>query len=230
MFWFLGSLKGKTLNEQKIALYKDKCRNIITIFSSKRTRLRSNFAKVDEIFNYYEEYKKYIHQNMKDINESKTAEPLMDSHKIAAAFFCSFLKSRPLTYMPDNSSIPPSGMELRANEHAAFLFGLQIVQDFWSDKYNDCNTAEEKEIYSNVLKLPDTGSDNYIIWFIKLFINGVEKYFDYTDAKFEEKLIFFIAHIYFLIEDFSYQYYKANLYIKRSEYLASELAKIQKTN
>jgi len=221
-------IEGKTLNEQKVAAYKEKCRNIITTFSSKSARLRPNFAKIDEIFANYEEYKKHIHNNMKGKDISSTVEPLMDSHKIAAAFFCSFLKSRPLTYIPNKSDIPPSGMELRANEHAAFLFGLQVVQDFWSDKLNDCNSAEEKEIYKNVIKLPETGSDNYIHWFMKLVVDGVERYFDYGNDKFEDKLIFFIAHIYFLIEDFSYQFYRAELYLNRSEYLARELTETKK--
>jgi len=132
------------LNDQKIAVYKEKCRLIITKFSSKSARLKPDFTKVDEIFANYEEYKKHIHNNMKGKDTSATVEPLMDSHKIAAAFFCSFLKSRPLTYVPVVSDIPPSGMELRANEHAAFLFGLQVVQDFWSDKLNDTKSAEEK--------------------------------------------------------------------------------------
>jgi hypothetical protein len=145
-----------------------------------------------------------------------------------ARFKGSFLKSRPLTYLPDNSNVPPNGMELRANEHAAFLFGLQIVQDFWADKYIDNNSAEEKEIYKEIIKLPETSSDDYIHWFIKLVIDGVEKYFDYKNEKYEEKLIFFIAHIYFLLEDFSYQYHRAKLYEKRSEYLAQELAKDRK--
>ena len=76
--------------------------------------------------------------------------------------------------------------------------------------------------------LPETGSDNYIHWFIKLVVDGVEKYFDYDDDKFDDKLIFFIAHIYFLIDDFSYQFYRAELYIKRTEKLAKELLKIKK--
>jgi hypothetical protein len=216
------------LDARKEAAYKVKCRKIITVFSSKSAKLKPNFAKVDEIFTNYEIYKKHIHNNMKVKDKSATTEPLMDSHKIAAAFFCSFLKSRPLNYVPDNSDTPPSGMELRANEHAAFIFGLQIVQDFWADKYFDCYSAEEKEIYQKLIKLPETNSDDYIHWFIKLVIDGVEKYFDFQNKIFEEKLIFFIAHIYFLLEGFSYQFHKAKLYEKRTEYLAQELAKNKK--
>jgi len=63
---------------------------------------------------------------------------------------------------------------------------------------------------------------------MKLVVDGVENYIDFDNDKFEDKLIFFIAHIYFLIEDYSYQFYKADLYLKRSEYLARELAEINK--
>jgi hypothetical protein len=227
--WLSQIAEGKILDAVKEALYKDKCRKILTKFSTKHPRLRPNFAKIDEIFANYEIYKKYIHNNMKEEGDPAISEPMMDSHKIAASFFCSFLKTKPLTYTPDNSNIPPTGMELRANEHGAFLFGLQIVQDFWADKYISALSAEDKEIYKNIVKLPNTSSDNYIHWFIKLVTDGVEKYLDHQDAKFEGKLIFFIAHIYFLLEEFSYQFYRAELYEKRSGYLATELTKLKLT-
>ena len=218
------------MDARKEAAYKEKCRNIITVFSSKSKKLKPNFAKVEEIFANYTVYKNHMHNNMKGKDASARIEPLIDSHKIAAAFFCSFLKSAPLTYVPDNSGIPPSGMELWANEHAAFLFGLQVVQDFWSDKYFNCDSTEEREIYRKIIRLPETDSDNYIHWFIKLVIDGIDKYFDYQNTeKYEEKFIFFIAHIYFLLEDFSYQFYRAELYKERTEYLAQELEKNKKS-
>jgi hypothetical protein len=89
--------------------------------------------------------------------------------------------------------------------------------------------ARKEALYKEVISLPETSSDNYIHWFIKLVIDGVEKYFDYEDEKkYEEKLIFFIAHIYFLLEGYSYQFRKAKLYEKRTEYLARELEKFRK--
>ena len=63
----------------------------------------------------------------------------------------------------------------------------------------------------------------YHEWFVKLVTDGIEKYFDIDDGRYEEKLIFFIAHIYFTIEKYSYQYHRANLYEKRSVLLAQEL-------
>jgi len=210
------------------AKYKEKCRNTIRTLQSNSSRLTANFSKVEEIFDNYEKYKKYIHNNMKCDDDNATEEPLMDNHKIAAAFFCSFLKSRPLTYVPDNTGITPNNLEQRANEQGAFLFGLQVVQDFWADKFNTCITAEDKEIYRKIIHLPETNNDDYITWFMKLASDGIEKYFDYTKDKFEEKLIFFIAHIYFLIESCSYQYHKAKLYENRAEALSRELAKTKK--
>jgi hypothetical protein len=59
---------------------------------------------------------------------------------------------------------------------------------------------------------------------MKLVTDGVEKYLDFDDEKYEEKLIFFIAHIYFMIEKYAYQYHKTKLYEKRSINLAQELA------
>ena len=153
-------------------------------------------------------------------------EPLMDSHKIAAAFFCSFLKSKPIKYTPDGSN-PPDGFELKVNEYGAFVFGLQVVMDFWADKVFDSVTAEDQEIYKQKIKFPKTIKDNYIIWFVKLVTNGVEKYFDFDDTKYEEKMIFFIAHIYFMIEEYSYQYHKTKLYEKRSVNLAQELSTLK---
>jgi hypothetical protein len=213
------------VDARKEAAYKEKCRNVITVLSSNSARLTANFSKVDEIFNNYEIYKKHIHNNMKCRDTYTKTEPLMDNHKIAAAFFCSFLKSRPLTYIPDDSGVSPDSLELRANEQGAFLFGLQIVQDFWADKFIDCVTAEEREIYQKVIHLPETSDGSYIHWFIKLVIDGINDYFDYKNEKYEEKLIFFIAHIYFMIEQYSYQYYKAKLYESRSEAVSRELLK-----
>jgi hypothetical protein len=148
----------------------------------------------------------------------------MDNHKIAGAFFCSFLKAKPLAYIPDGSGIPPTYMELRANEHGAFLFGLQVVQDFWADKFHDSVSPDDKEIYRKAITFPQTtDTDHYIHWFVKLVTDGVDRYFDYQSDKFQERFIFFISHIYFMLESYSYQYYKAKLHENRSEYLNREL-------
>jgi len=155
----------------------------------------------------------------------------MDNHKIAAAFFCSFLKARPISYVPDSSGVDPSFREQRANEQGAFLFGLQAMQDYWADKFHDCADADDREVYRKLIHLPKTDTDTYIHWFIKLFIYGdVNQYFDYNSKKFEELLIFFVSHIYAMLESYSYQYHKAKLHENRAEYLKRELDELKKTS
>ena len=211
------------MDAQTEAKYKDKCREIITSLSGKSQRLTPVYQKVDEVLTNYITYRDHIHNNMKYDDSPSRADPLMDSHKIAAAFFCSFLKAKPIKYNPDGSNNPPTGFELQVNNYGAFIFGLQVVCDFWADKYFDNVTAEDREIFKEKMKFPETTKDNYLVWFSKLVNDGVDKYFNFDDEKYEEKLIFFIAHIYFMIEKYSYQFYKTDLYEKRSVNLAQKL-------
>jgi len=215
------------LNAETEARYKETCRNFVTILSNKTSRLTPRYGQIDEIFSNYEVYKKHIHSNMKYEDVPSKTEPLMDSHKIAAAFFCSFLKAKPIKYTPDGSNNPPTGFELQVNEYGAFLFGLQVILDFWADKVFESVIAEDQEIYKMKMVFPETSKDTYVTWFIKLVADGVEKYFNFNDEKYEEKFLFFIAHIYFMIEKYSYQHHKASLYEKRSIMLAQELTAIK---
>ena len=200
------------MNATKKREYKTKCRNVIEKLQSNSSRLIADFKKINEIFSYYETYKKSIHKNMGNKDILTKTDHLMDNHKIAAAFFCSFLKAKPLKYQSDKSNVPPNSLELWANEQGAFLFGLQIVQDFWADKYETGASAEEQEIYQKLIRLPKPDHDNYIHWFIKLVIDGAEKYFDFETKEYHEKMIFFIAHIYFMVDSYSYQFHRAELY------------------
>lgn len=217
------------MDEKTEARYRDECRKIITTLSGKTNRLSPRYSQIDEVFSNYEVFKKHIHNNMNYNDVPSKTEPLMDSHKIASAFFCSFLKAKPIKYTPDSSNNPPSGFELQANEWGAFIFGLQVVMDFWADKVFDSVTAEDQEIYKQPIRFPETSKDNYVTWFIKLVTDGIEKYFDFDNEKYEGKFIFFIAHIYFMIEKYAYQYHKTCLYEKRSIHLAQELAATKKT-
>lgn len=211
------------------AKYKAKCRDTIKILQANSSRLTADFTKVDKIFTYYDEYRKHIHNNMECKDIHTNADQLMDNHKIAAALFCSFLKARPLSYVSDNSNVPPNKLEIWSNEQGAFLFGLQIVQDFWADKLTERISDLDKEIYKNLIHIPETDDDNYIHWFIKLVIDGVEKYFDYENKKYEEKLIFFIAHIYFMIDSYSYQYHRSKFFERCTEYLSRKVTNSKKT-
>jgi len=221
---------GQIVEQKALGHYKNKCGDIINKLQSDSSRLAVDLSKIDKIFNFYEKYRQIIHKNMdhKDI-QTKT-DDLMDNHKIAAAFFCSFLKARPLSYIPGKSSVPPNNLELRANEHGAFLFGLQVVQDFWADKFTASVSVNDREIYQKPIQLPKTDTDSYIHWFNKLFINGIEHYLDYENNKFDEKFIFTVAHIYFLLDSFSYQFHKAELHEKNSEYWRLEYNKLMEVS
>jgi hypothetical protein len=217
------------LESGKIELYKGKCKYVINALSLDSTRLVADYGKIDEIFTHYEKYKEIIHKHMPYKDSFTKTEPLMDNHKIAAAFFCSFLKARPLSYVPDGSGVAPSFREQRANEQGAFVFGLQVMQDYWEDKFYDSVDAYDREIYQKAINLPKTDHDSYIHWFINLFIyGGVTQYFDYESEKFEELLIFFVSHIYAMLENYSYQYHKAILHENRAEYLNHELTELKK--
>jgi len=212
------------LTPEKVEFFKGKYRQVIEKLTLESTRLVGDYTKIDEIFTHYEEYKKFIHKHMQSKDSFTRTEPLMDNHKIAAAFFCSFLKARPISYVPDNSGVPPNFGEQIPNEQGAFLFGLQVLQDYWEDKFHDSVDADDREIYRKKISIPKTDKDTYTHWFIKLFIyNGVAQYFDYKSEKFDELLIFFVSHIYSLLDSYSYQYRKAELHEIRTEYLRQEL-------
>ena len=209
-----------------IEKYKAMCKETIKELGRKSHRLVADYGKIEQIFEYYEKYRIIIHRNM-DSKDLRTKEnELMDGHKIAAAFCCSFLKARPLSYVLDGSGVPPNFGEKWVNQHGAFLFGLQIVQDFWADKGNESGvSADDKEIYNTLIRFPKTATDGYLNWFIKLISNGLEEYFDFEKGKFEERLIFYISHIYFMLESYSYELQRANLLEKRAELYRQEAAK-----
>jgi len=205
--------------------YKEVCKEVIRRIALNSPRIGPVYEKVDEIFTNYEKYTEIIHRNMPCKDSITKIDPLMDNHKIAGAFFCSFLRAKPLSYIPDSSGDSPTYMEQNANIHGAFLFGLQLVQDFWADKFKDCASADDKEIYRKPIVFPQTtDTDHYIHWFVKLAAGNIDRYFDYKNEDFQERFIFYISHIYFVLESYSYQYHKSKLLESRAEYLSRELA------
>jgi len=178
--------------------------------ADKSKRLCPLYEKVDEVFNHYEKYKEIIRKNMIKKDVSLEEDNLLDHHKIAAAFCCSVLKARPINYVSDNSGIALTQIEKTANEQCAFLLGLQVVQNFWDIKSKENISAEDKEIYNKPIMTPKPNNNNtaYNDWFVALLNENAFKHLDYDNSKFGDTLLFFIAHIYFLIESYSYQYYK----------------------
>jgi len=178
---------------------------------SKSKRLQPSFEKTDEVFKHYEKYVEIIQKGMWGGKEAASKEDnLLDHHKIAAALCCSVIKAKPISFIANDSDDAPTNMEKTANEFCAFLLGLQVIQNFWSFKCYEDISAEDMEIYNKPIKLPPTNDDDttYIEWFIKLISGGTFGHFDYENNLFGGTLIFYIAHIYFLIEGYSYQYYK----------------------
>jgi len=190
--------------------YKNSLKEIMKAIADKSERLNPLYEKIDEVFYHYEKYEEIMRGKMVKKDAVLAEDEFLDHHKIAAAFCYSVIKARPIDYVTDDSGVSPTDMEKAANEHCAFLFGMQVIQNFWSIKAKENIPVEDKEIYNNPIKLPQPNdtTTTYNDWFIKLLNKEAFKHFDYGNNKFGGTLIFFIAHIYFLIESYSYQYYK----------------------
>jgi len=166
-------------------------------------RLKVIEGKADEVFVHNEEYEKILWGKMK-----RKAGDYLDHHKIAAALCCSVMKARPIYYTPDNTG-DATRLEDKANEYCAFILGLQVVEDFSEANVKGNISTKDKDIYKNNIMLPNTKNAAYYRdYFEDLLSLDAFKRFDYKDSKFGESLIFIIAHIYFLIDSYSYQYYQ----------------------
>jgi len=176
--------------------YKQTLEEEIDKLTKKSGRLSLVPGKVDEVFTHYENYEEIMQKHMKKDNGVIKKDDILDHHKIAAAFCCSVMKARPIDYSPDNSG-NATPLEDTANEQCAFLFGLQVVQNFREAKTKENIPPREKDIYSKRIMLPDPNKNTvYSVCFENLLSMDAFKRFDYGDKKFGETLIFFIAHIY----------------------------------
>jgi hypothetical protein len=184
---------------------------IIQFITSRNERLRPQYSKIDDVFRHYAKYEDILKESRWGKKDDKQKEDFfLDHHKIAAVFCCSVLKARPINFEYDKSDAPLTPIEASANELCAFLLGLQVIQDFWSARCNEDIPAEEKEIYSNPIRLPQPNDPEtaYPDWFVKLVKPEAFRHFDYENRQFGKTLIFFISHIYFMIERYSFEYYK----------------------
>jgi hypothetical protein len=192
--------------------YKDRLQEIVSVILKESDRFEDVEGKIiEEVFQVYEEYAARIRKAMRGIKDDILIEDdFMDHHKIAAALCCSVLKVKPITFKDDGPARFP--MEESANELCAYLLGLQAVQNYWNTmREGEKTPAEEKMIYNHIIEgaTPEDSGTTYQDWFAKLVKKEAFQYFDYGNPDlFEVELIFFISHIYFLIERHSYQYYK----------------------
>ena len=141
---------------------------------------------------------------------------------MAAAFCCAVLKARPLEYIMKESlaHIPINSYESGANELCAYLLGIQVLRLNWIYKTasHAKTSPQQKNIYHKFIEspFPNDPATSYADWFIKLVKEvpvkgGSVNYFDYEDPHFDERRLFFIPHMYFLIENYSYQFYRAEI-------------------
>jgi len=191
------------LNNQQKEYYKDILIDRMDKIITESKRLKIIRGKEDEVFAHYDEYEKILWGKM-----IKKVDDYLDHHKVAAALCCSVMKARPIYYTPDKTG-KATHFEEKANEYCAFILGLQVVENFWEAKSKENIPAKDKDIYNNNIMLPLTNKEScYEDYFEDLLSLDAFKRFDYEDSKFGESLIFIIAHIYFLIDSYSSQYYK----------------------
>jgi hypothetical protein len=203
---------SEQLNEKTISRYKWCLKSLAqeTIAKSENGRLRLRDGAIDVAFTHYHTYKKIMTSCM---GEKET----MDEHKLATAYCSAVLKALPLEFVQVESlsTIPVNSYENSANELCAYLMGLQVLQDVWVDKFLDTSRpAQERLIYNHTIQPPVSGKSTaiYVDWFTKLIKpDGAINPIDYDSPHFDIQQLFFISHLYFLIERFSYQYYRAEI-------------------
>lgn len=192
--------------------YRIRLIEIMDFISAKsvRKRLHPQIEKLDEIFNLYRKYEGIIQRT-----NGKNTELLEDDNSdhllIAAILCCLVIKVRPINQILDKSSIDLKPEEKYSNEFCAYLFGMQIIQDFWCSKASGNVSDEDKKIYSNPIMPPNPDDDKttYPDWFIKLLNEEASKHFDCENqVLFDKNMISYISGIYFMIENYSYQFYK----------------------
>jgi hypothetical protein len=176
-------------------------------------RLNFRDDKLDEVFCHYNEYERRI----KGLMPQGDA---LDQHKQSAALCCATLKAWLLEPVSVSPPVLDNPYVNNANELCAYLMGIQMMQDVWMSRaINTGLPQQEMQIYNNKITVPSLHSSvnaTYVDWFMKLLkkdlVKGVPvNYFDYEDPRFDIKRVFFLSHIYYLIECYSYQYYRAEI-------------------
>jgi hypothetical protein len=193
------------MKETTKELFRKKLKEIIDDLCIKSKKLYRDENRFDLIFSYYYyEYRRWIHISMELTKNMDRKEMRMDRHKIAAAFLCSILKAKPIGY--NNDGKMPTFLERTANEQLGLIFGIYIIDRFNISKTDI--TSLEKEIYGLPIRLPVCGNNNdeeYTTHFTKLFLDKrVKENLDFDHPNFNITLLFFISHIFFLIDSFSY--------------------------
>jgi hypothetical protein len=171
---------------------------------SKNKKLYFDKNKFELIFKYYNEYRERIHNSMRLSIHPGKKDIKMDRHKIATAFLCSILKAKPIGY--NTGGALATFFERTANEQLGLNFGIHIIRLF--NVSNNEVSAEEKDVYALPLLLPEiknNNDDEYPTHFIKLIYDEKTKEsLDFENSNFNITLLFYLSHIFFLIDSCSY--------------------------
>jgi len=177
--------------------FRQELRKYINDLCSKSEKLYLDQDKLELVFSYYVEYENRLYK-------AKRKKTDIDRHKVASAFLCSILKANPIGYNADG--VNPTDLERTANEQLGFLFGIYIIDTFNASTKE--KTPLDMEICGLEIKLPEckgNADNDYTTHFVKLIIDKkVKKELDFEDESFNINLLFFLSHIYFLIDSFSY--------------------------
>ena len=194
------------MKESTLENIRQKLNVFINHLCTKSKKLYVDKDKFELVFKYYYEYRKKIHKSM-DISKHmllNKKDKRMDCHKIASAFLCSILKAKPIGY--SRSGEKPTFLERTANEQLGLILGIYIIYLFNLAKKDV--TPIDKEIYGYQIKLPEcknNNDDDYITHFTKLIYDEkVKQNLDFKHKSFNITFLFFISHIFFLIDSFSY--------------------------
>jgi len=189
--------------------FKNEMIREIKQITSKSKRLLFEEKNIDLVFIYYNKYREIIHKMMKKENEDINSDKKMDSHKMASAFLCSIIKAKPIHFNANyNKDELPDFLERTPNKQLGFTFALYTLETFNNSRNG---TSEEQLILKNDIKVPDciNNGDNdseYIVHFLKLLDDKTIELLDFENHKFDKNLIFYMSHIFFLIDKYSYYY------------------------
>ena len=195
------------MTEATEKIIHDKLKEFIIKLCATSKKLRFDEDKNKLVFSYYKEYRNAIHEYMDMGRHSMPQKNTkMDRHKIAVAFLCAIIKARPIQYIDDNDNTDFSFLERTANEQLGFIFGLYLIELF---NISDENiSALESEIYELPIRLPECKHNrdkDYILHFTKLILDSnTKECLDFEWPNFNINLLFFLSHIFFLIDSFSF--------------------------
>jgi hypothetical protein len=179
--------------------------SFIAPLCARSKKLYLDINKLELVFSYYEEYRKRIHDSMHLSISPGKKDLKMDRHKVATAFLCSILKAKPIGYNTDGSKAS-TFLERTANEQLALHLGVFIIRIF--NVSSEEASPEEMDIYHLPILFPEIKyniDDEYSSHFIKLIYDRkIKDGLDFDKPNFNITLLFYLSHIFFLIDSCSF--------------------------